>query len=53
MSLKDLERIKEEFEAINKTYRQTFSNQGRLELIERVKKLVSAIKDYEGHESVR
>ncbi len=45
MSIKDLESIKEEFERINLSYRQTFTLAERLELLERVKKLMTVIKD--------
>jgi hypothetical protein len=47
LNLRDLERIKDEFESINKIYRTTFSFQGRLELMERVKKLLVAVKEIE------
>ena len=50
MNIRDLERIKDEFEEINKRYRTTYSFQGRLELLERVKKLISSIKDFERSE---
>lgn len=43
MSLKDLEAIKREFEDINRAYRQAFTDQARLELIERVKKLLATL----------
>lgn len=46
MTIKDLEQIKEEFEHINRTYRQTASFQERVELLERVKKLVTAIRSF-------
>ena len=44
MSIQDLQRITEEFESINKSYRQTFSFQARLDLLERVKRLLSTIQ---------
>jgi hypothetical protein len=47
MTLKDLKQIKEEFEQINKSYRRCFNQQSRMELIERVKKLMTAIKRFE------
>jgi hypothetical protein len=45
MSIKDLEMIREEFERINDSYRRTFSTAARLDLLERVKKLMTAIKN--------
>jgi hypothetical protein len=47
LTLKDLELVRKEFEDINLTFRQTFTIQARMELIERVKKLVSVIREYE------
>jgi len=47
MTLDDLERIKEEFEQINRGYRTTFTLAGRLELVERVTNLMTAIKEFE------
>jgi hypothetical protein len=47
LTLKDLRAVKEEFEEINRHYRQAFTPQARLELVERVKKLMSVIKDLE------
>ena len=47
MSIQDLEKIKEEFESINAIYRQTFSFQARLDLLERVKRLLSLIQNIE------
>jgi hypothetical protein len=44
MTLQELERIKKEFEEINRIYRQTFAHKDRLELVERVKKLMSVLK---------
>ena len=45
MSIKDLEEIREEFERINSSYRHTFSAAARLDLLERVKKLMTVIKN--------
>jgi hypothetical protein len=50
MTLKDLEQIKEELEHINQSYRKSFSFQARLDLLERVEKLVTALKGFEGVE---
>jgi len=47
MSIKDLETIREEFERINFSYRQTFTLAARLDLLERVKKLITVIKNIE------
>jgi len=47
MSIQDLEAIKEEFERINFSYRHCFSSAARLDLLERVKKLITAIKNIE------
>jgi hypothetical protein len=47
LKLTDLERVRREFEEINKTFRQTFTIQSRLELIDRVKKLLSVMNEYE------
>jgi hypothetical protein len=45
MSIKDLEAVREELERINFSYRNTFSATARLDLLERVKKLMTVIKD--------
>jgi hypothetical protein len=47
MSLKDLRKIKEEFEKINALYRRTFSTKERLDLLERVKRLLTIIRGFE------
>jgi hypothetical protein len=43
MTLQELTLLKKEFEEINLRYRQTFSSHGRLELVERVMKLMSVL----------
>ncbi|MDZ4677444.1 MAG: hypothetical protein SGI74_08030 [Oligoflexia bacterium] len=47
MTLIDLLKVKEEFEEINRRYRNTHTLQSRLELVERVKNLMLMIKDFE------
>ena len=46
MTLQELEAVKKEFEEINKKYRETFSHAGRLDLVERVKKLMSFLNQF-------
>ncbi len=48
MTLRELEQIKKEFEEINRVYRETFSYSGRLDLVERVKKLMSVLNSFMG-----
>jgi hypothetical protein len=47
MSVQDLEKIIEEFESINLIYRKTFTFEARLDLLERVKKLMATIRNFE------
>jgi len=47
LTLIDLLKVKEEFEEINRRYRNTHTLQSRLELVERVKNLMLMIKDFE------
>jgi hypothetical protein len=49
LKLEDLEKIKEEFERINQNYRQCFSLQLKLDLIEEVKRLMSTIQSLRGY----
>jgi hypothetical protein len=49
LKLEDLEKIKEEFERINQNYRQCFSLQSKLDLIEEVKRLMSTIQSLRGY----
>ena len=46
MSLSDLEAVKKELEEITQIYRKTFGAERRLELIERVKKLMALIAEF-------